>query len=171
MNPIWLTVVVALISPLGALGAQQVAAVRAYRLAETERDARRDDQAHQNREEAYAKVLAAARMMKTTVRGMSAPAGDQPPRVVLHDAAAHVELHAPDLADGPLVAVLDAADRMASLALNERSTAAVVKEAEQEFDVAVQTLRAGMRDDLGTGRTVIPEVNGTRRERRRLRGR
>jgi len=136
--------VVAVLSPFGALGAQWLNTVRAFRLAEIERRAKREERHQQNREDTYAKFLVAARALLPSLRAGTGAAA----LAALRDAAAYIELNAPELADGALAAVLDSGERWAELVLTNPATAPVVKEADEEFHRAVRTLRDLMRNDL-----------------------
>ena len=137
---------VAVLSVFGALGAQWLNTVRTFRLAEIERRAKREERRQQNREDTYAKFLVAARAVRPALR--SAAGTSETTLAALRDAAAYIELNAPELADGALVAVLDSAERWAELVLSNPPTAPVVKEADEEFHHAVRAMRDLMRNDL-----------------------
>lgn len=150
MIPIWVTIVVAALSALGALGAQWLNSVRSYRLAEIERSAQREERHQRNREDTFAKFLVAARAFRPALRSATGSDTGDAALSSLRDAAAYIELNAPELADGPLAAVLDAAERLHGLVGSNPATAPAVKEADAEFQQALSDLRDLMRDDLGT---------------------
>lgn len=139
---------VAVLSVFGALGAQWLNTVRAFRLAEVERRAKREERHQQNREDTYAKFLVAARALRPALR--SAAGTSEAALAALRDAAAYIELNAPELADRALAAVLDSAERWNELVLSNPATAPVVKEADEEFHHAVRTMRDLMRNDLAS---------------------
>lgn len=68
----------------------------------------------------------------------------------LDDAASYVEMYAPDLADGPLANILEAAERLHRLVLSNPLTAPVVREAELEYQQALIRMRDAIRHDLKT---------------------
>lgn len=135
---------VAVLSVFGALGAQWLNTMRAFRLAEIERRTKREERHQQNREDTYAKFLVAARALRPAVRS----GGSEAALAALRDAAAYIELNAPELADRALTAVLDSGERWAELVLSNPATAPVIKEADEEFHHAVRTMRDLMRNDL-----------------------
>ncbi|MFS8104541.1 hypothetical protein LFM09_46310 [Lentzea alba] len=141
-----MTMLVAVLSVLGALGAQWLNTMRAFRLAEIERRAKREERHQQNREDTYAKFLVAARALRPALRSGTTEAA----LAALRDAAAYIELNAPELAEGALTAVLDSGERWAELVLSNPATAPVIKEAEEEFHHAVRTMRDLMRNDLAS---------------------
>jgi hypothetical protein len=153
VTPIWVTVLVAVLSVFGALGAQWLSSLRTYRLAGIERDAKREERHQQNREDTYAKFLVAARALPPVLRTGVDPEAGETCLNSLRDAAAYIELNAPELADGPSAAVLDAAERWRNLTLTNSLAAPVVAEAGTAFHDAVSALRELMRTDLGAGRT------------------
>ncbi|GGU67350.1 hypothetical protein GCM10010178_68970 [Lentzea flava] len=137
---------VAVLSVFGALGAQWLNSVRAFRLAEIERRAKREERLQQNRADTYAKFLVAARALRPALR--SGAGTGEAALATLRDAAAYIELNAPELADGALAAVLDTGERWSELVLSNPPTAPAVTEADEEFHHAVRTLRDLMRKDL-----------------------
>ncbi|SMC71372.1 hypothetical protein SAMN05660733_01440 [Lentzea albidocapillata] len=139
---------VAVLSVFGALGAQWLNTMRAFRLAEIERRAKREERHQQNREDTYAKFLVAARALRPALR--SAAGTGEAALAALRDAAAYIELNAPELADRALAAVLDSGERWAELVLTSPATAPVIKEADEEFHQAVRTMRDLMRNDLAS---------------------
>lgn len=142
-----------MLSVFGALSAQRLSSLHTYRLAGIERDAKREERHQQNREDTYAKFLVAARALPPALRaGVNAEVADSC-LDSLRDAAAYIELNAPELADGPLAAVLDAGERWRTLTVTNPSAAPVVAEASTMFHQAVRTLRGLMRTDLGTDGT------------------
>ncbi|WP_090005576.1 hypothetical protein [Lentzea albidocapillata] len=146
MTPIWVTMLVAVLSVFGALGAQWLNTMRAFRLAEIERRAKREERHQQNREDTYAKFLVAARALRPALRSGTGEAA----LAALRDAAAYIELNAPELADRALAAVLDSGERWAELVLTSPPTAPVIKEADEEFHQAVRAMRDLMRNDLAS---------------------
>jgi hypothetical protein len=151
VTPIWVTIVVAALSALGALSAQWLNSLRSYRLAEIERGAKREERHQQNREDTYARFLVAARAFRPALRSETNSESGGTALSSLRDAAAYIELNAPELADGPLAAVLDNAERLHGLVVSNPATAPVVKEADLEYQQALSDLRDLMRADLGTG--------------------
>ncbi|WP_394617173.1 hypothetical protein JNUCC0626_47485 [Lentzea sp. JNUCC 0626] len=151
MTPIWVTVLVAVISLFAALSAQWVSGVNQRKLALIDRDTKRDERRLQAREEACAKFLVAARALQSAARAGADLDAVDGRLTVVREAAAFVELHAPELADGPLPAVLTAAGRWHSLQLGHPAASPVVKEADAEFEQALVKLRDLMRESLGIG--------------------
>ncbi|ANZ35934.1 hypothetical protein BBK82_07415 [Lentzea guizhouensis] len=152
MTPIWVTVLVAVISLFAALSAQWVSGVNQRKLAVIDRDAKRDERQLQSREDACAKFLVTVRAFQSAARAGADPDALEGRLNTLREAAAFVELHAPKLADGPLTAVLTAASRWYSLLLNHSVTSPVIRETDGDFDQALVTLRDLMREELGTSR-------------------
>lgn len=148
VTPIWLTIVVAVLSVSGALAAQWLASSRAYRLALIERETRRAERDRQSREDAYTKFLAAARAIKPGKQPTADPSATESASTALREAAAHIELYSPDLAEGPLAVALAAAERLLTLPLAMSPSAPAVREAEREFDEALAKLRRAMHSDL-----------------------
>lgn len=148
MTPIWLTIVVAVLSVSGALTAQWIASARAYRLAMIERETRRAEHNRQSREDAYTKFLAAARAIKPARLPTADGSSTESASTALREAAAHIELYSPDLAEGPLAVALTAAERLRTLSLEMSPSASVVSEAEHEYDEALGKLRRAMHTDL-----------------------
>lgn len=157
VTPIWLTIVVAVLSVGGALASQWLASLRAYRLATIERDFQREDRDRRNREDAFAKFLVAARAIPSTVVAVDETSAESA-LAALRDAAAYIELNAPEVADGPLGGVLDAAQRLRAVALANSRSVPVFQEVEREYLDALSALRNRMRDDL---RVVNGPVGGT----------
>lgn len=153
VTPIWLTIVVAVLSVSGALAAQWLAGSRAYRLAVIERDFRREDRDRQNREDAFAKFLVAARAVPPIMAAADEAAAESA-LAALRDAAAYIELNASDVADGPLGAVLQAAQRLRAVVPANSHPVPLVQEARREYLDALSALRNRLRDDL---RAVRPD--------------
>lgn len=130
----------------GTLTAQWVASNRAYKLAQLERHFRLDDRSRQNREDAYARFIVAARAFPPVDTTDSSAI--QPALAAVREAAAYLELHAPGEADVPLTTTLDAAQRLSGLLLTYSSTAPAAREAEAEYQQALSALREWMRNDL-----------------------
>lgn len=147
-NPIWLTVVVAVMGPLGALGSQWLTSQRAFRLAERDRDNRRDERDYKDKREVFATALAAARTIRPTARTVRDKAAMEPVLLALRDAGAHVDLQAPELADDAMAEVLEAAERLLELVTRQGTPQAVIAEAEARFDRAFERLRSEMRAQL-----------------------
>ncbi|WP_419702928.1 hypothetical protein [Promicromonospora sp. NFX87] len=151
MIPIWVTIVVAVLSTLGALGAQWLNGRQSDRRVEIEQRAKREERLQQHREETNAAFLIAARSFQRAIRSASSiDAGDDALNS-LRDTATYIELNAPELADGPLASVLDAAVRLHDLVIRNAPTAPAVQEADAEFRQALGHLVELMRDNLGTG--------------------
>ncbi|MEO6087805.1 MAG: hypothetical protein ABIQ18_32305 [Umezawaea sp.] len=66
----------------------------------------------------------------------------------LREAAAYIELNAPEVADGPLTGVLDAAQLLRTVALANSPSVPVVQEAQREYLDTLNALRNRMRDNL-----------------------
>lgn len=147
VTPIWLTIVVAVLSVSGALASQWLASLRAYRLATVERDFRREERDRQNREDTFAKFLVAARAIPPIVVAADETSAESA-LAALRDAAAYIELNAPEVADGSLSGVLDAAQRLRAVALANSPSVPVVQEAQREYLDKLSALRNRMRDDL-----------------------
>ncbi len=143
-NPIWLTAVVAVMGPLGALGGQWIASTRAYRLAERERDERD----YKDKRDVFAKALAAARTIRPAARTRKDRAASEPVLLTLREAGAHVDLQAPELADSAMAPVVETAERLLDVAARADTPRAVIAEAEAEYDGAFERLRSQMREQL-----------------------
>ncbi|KAA5834563.1 hypothetical protein F1721_12920 [Saccharopolyspora hirsuta] len=141
-TPGYVTVLVALISSLGALAGVWLTAARTDKRSAQERDDRRFEKAKELQEERFAKFLVPARRLTSAL--------DSPGSVLepLREAAAHIELHEPDLADGPVRAVLDAADRLLLVRRRNSAGSQVVVEAETEYRDAVAAVRGSMKERL-----------------------
>lgn len=150
MNPVWLTVLVAAISLVSALSSQWVGGYNQRKLATVDRAFKRDERQLQAREEACRSFLATARAFQSAARSRTAREGLEDQLTALREAAAHIELNAPELADGPLAAVLTAAERWHDLLVSNPATAPVIKEADDDFQQALTKLRDLMREQLGT---------------------
>lgn len=150
MNPVWVTVLVAVIGLSGPLSSQWVNAVNQRRLAVIERDSKRAERQLQSREDAYAKFLVAARAFQAAMRSN---AGGEDKRLdALREAAAYIELNAPELADGPLSPVIAEAERWTNLSATNSRTAPVVREVDADFQHALKKLRGLMREDIAAAR-------------------
>lgn len=66
-------------------------------------------------------------------------------------AAAHIELHEPELADGPIKKTLTAADRLLLVRKRNGPASQVVVEAESEYVEAVMTVRSSMAESRNSG--------------------
>jgi hypothetical protein len=144
------TFVVAALSFLGALGAQWLGGRQSDRRVEIEQRAKREERLRQHREETNAAFLVAARAFQRVLRSATEAEAGGEALSSLRDAAAYIELNAPELADGPLLGVLDAAERLHSLVGRYSVSAPVITEADAEFQQALNDLRDLMRGDLGT---------------------
>ncbi|WP_297551355.1 hypothetical protein [Amycolatopsis sp.] len=150
MNPIWLTIVLAVLSPVSALAGTWIAGVRTYRLARLTVDTGREDSNHKSREDAYKKFVVAARAIGPAARATT-DGGDtdaEPALAAFRDAGAGIDLCSPELADGPLPTVLDAGERLLRLALSEPRGSAGLVEAEHDYNEALRQFRELMRADL-----------------------
>lgn len=148
MIPIWLTVLIAVLGPSGALAGVWISGSRAYRLAALDREAKRSERIYQDKRDACAKLLTAARVISPMVRADPDESAANAALLALRDAGAYVDLHAPAVADGPMVTLLDTADRLCGLVLRETVSKPVLAEAMTDYDQAFNDLRDRMRDDL-----------------------
>lgn len=149
MNPIWLTVLVALLSAFSAWGAQWIAGVRAHRLAALERAARREDRDQELRLDVYAKFLQAALQVKpASIPPISLDTVDSV-LATFRDDATRVLVVAPVVADGPMRPVETTAERLLGLVRAGSLTSREVTEARTDFETAFQSLLEALRTDLG----------------------
>ncbi|MDA3630002.1 hypothetical protein OU415_31550 [Saccharopolyspora sp. WRP15-2] len=141
-TPAYITALVAFLGPLGALAGVWLTAARTDRRFVQERDDRRFEKAKELQQERFAKFLVPARQLTSSL--------DSPDPVLesLREAAAHVELHEQDLADGPLQEVLTAADRLLLVRQRNGAASQVVVEAGLEYRNAVEAARSSMKELL-----------------------
>ncbi|WP_130343048.1 hypothetical protein [Herbihabitans rhizosphaerae] len=144
-----MTLIVAFLAPLGALGAQWVAGVRAYKLAEVERAAKREDRGFDLRYDAYAAFLAVARTVRIGVEWATTAAQTDTVLSNVREAAARVELCAPAGVTERLAEVVSAAEEMAAARWSGSVAARAARDSGAVFDTALTRLREAMRDDLG----------------------
>jgi hypothetical protein len=156
-TPAWLTLTVAVITLVGSLGGalagQLIAGNRAIKLANIQREHRRDEEADKRREEsrrlreeAHASLLAAARALLPALNRASR-ADTEPALAALRQAASYVEVRAPHLVD-KLAKVMTAAEDLAAVAPSTRIATAVRTEAETTYEAAVTALRSAMHQDI-----------------------
>jgi hypothetical protein len=151
MTPIWLTILLAVLTVLGtlsgALGAQLIASKRAHELAKGEQAARREEQTYQDRREVYTKLLVAGGLIRPAVLAAGDPAVAEPVLTGLRDTGITVELTSPELTDG-IETLLDTAERVVSLVLREGPSTPTATEAYAEYQTTFRDLRTRMLDHL-----------------------
>src|SRR4051812_29024138 len=101
MTPIWVTVLVAVISMVASLSSslssQWVGGVNQRKLALIDREAKRDERQQQSRADSCMRFLVAARTFQSTARSSAASEGIDGHLNTLKEAAAYIELQAPEL--------------------------------------------------------------------------
>jgi hypothetical protein len=149
---VWVPVLSTIVGSAVTLAGTWLSNVRAVKLAVIERDHRRDERTDQRleearrlREQSYAEFLVAARALRD---GAAPHGGSESLFAALLNAAAHIELRAPRIADGAVMTMIGAAERLVLVRRTNASGSPVALEAKTEFDRAYAALCSAMRADL-----------------------